>query len=89
MGTVTKSITIQEGVGSKSGKPYSALKVVIGDYETLLFPTKFEMRYLKTVLGASSVAPQPPTVAEATDTDKADAFLNDPVEPFNNDASIV
>lgn len=89
MGTVTKSITIQEGVGSKSGKPYSALKVVIGDYETLLFPTKFEMRYLKTVLGASAVAPQPPTVAEATDPEKADAFLNEPVEPFKNDASIV
>lgn len=47
------------------------------------------MRYLKTVLGASAVAPQPPTVAEATDEDKADAFLNDPVEPFKNDASIV
>ena len=32
---------------TKKGKDYTALKIKIGEYETLLFPTKIELLYLK------------------------------------------
>lgn len=33
---------------SKAGKPYEALRIKIGDWETLVFPrTRFEMAYIK------------------------------------------
>lgn len=43
------SVTVVQG-RSKAGKDYEALKVVIGEYETLIFPTKFELKYIKSVL---------------------------------------
>lgn len=35
---------------SKAGKDYEALKLTVGEYETLIFPSKFEMKYIKSVL---------------------------------------
>lgn len=35
---------------SKKGNQYKALKVTIGEYETLVFPSKFEMKYIESVL---------------------------------------
>lgn len=35
---------------SKAGKPYKALQVIVGEYEVRVFPTKFELKYLETVL---------------------------------------
>lgn len=44
------NLEIHEGVGKESNKPYKCLKVTIGEYETLIFPTKIELRYIKQVL---------------------------------------
>ena len=35
---------------SKKGNDFQALKVKVGEYEGLLFPTKIEMLYLKNFL---------------------------------------
>lgn len=35
---------------SKKGKAFEALKIKIGEYQTMIFPTKIEMMYIKTVL---------------------------------------
>lgn len=35
---------------SKKGKEYEALRIKIGEYQALLFPTKIEMMYIKQVL---------------------------------------
>ena len=35
---------------SKAGKAYEALKITIGEYETLIFPSKAELFYIKSVL---------------------------------------
>lgn len=35
---------------SKKGKDVSALRIVIGEYETLVFPNKIELLYLKEYL---------------------------------------
>lgn len=35
---------------TKKGKDFEAVKVKIGEYETLLFPTKIEMLYIKSFL---------------------------------------
>lgn len=35
---------------SKKGKAYEALKIKIGDYQAMIFPTKIEMMYIKSVL---------------------------------------
>lgn len=43
------AISLYEGT-SKKGAPFKAVKVVIGEYETLIFPNKFEMKYIETVL---------------------------------------
>lgn len=32
---------------SKKGTPYSAIKVTIGEYEGLLFPSRAEVAYIK------------------------------------------
>lgn len=49
------SVSIHEGIGSKSGKPYSCIKLVIGDWETLVFPqTKFELDYIRECLSKNS-----------------------------------
>lgn len=57
-------LEMYNGVGKASGKPFECLKVVIGDYTTLVFPSKFEMDYIKKYI-------QPiPTVEEAKASDK-------------------
>lgn len=35
---------------SKKGKPYQAIKISIGEYEALVFPTRAELAYIKTLL---------------------------------------
>lgn len=35
---------------SKKGKEYTALKIIIGEYEALLFPTKIEALYIQDYL---------------------------------------
>lgn len=35
---------------SKKGKEYKALKINIGEYETVLFPTKIELLYIEDYL---------------------------------------
>lgn len=43
------SVEIIDGV-SKKGKAYQCLQLTIGEYETRIFPTKFEMKYIQGVL---------------------------------------
>lgn len=38
---------------TKSGKKYQALKIVIGEYETFIFPTKIELMYIRHYLKES------------------------------------
>ena len=45
-----QNIKVISGIGKQSKKPYECLQVVIGDYSTLIFPTKIEMMYIKTIL---------------------------------------
>lgn len=35
---------------SKKGKDYEGLRIKIGEYETLIFPTKIELLYIKSFL---------------------------------------
>lgn len=47
------NVEIVEGTGKKTGKPYSAIKLTIGDWSSLVFPrSSFEMNYIKGVLEA-------------------------------------
>lgn len=39
-----------ETIKSKKGQTYECLKIKIGEYEKLLFPTKIEMIYLKHLI---------------------------------------
>lgn len=39
-------IEIEERI-SKNNKPYECLNVTIGEYSTLIFPSKFELMYIK------------------------------------------
>ena len=43
------NIYIKEGT-SKKGNQYECLAVQIGDYETLIFPSKVELAYIKSCL---------------------------------------
>lgn len=43
------NVTIYKGK-SKKGSDFEALKVKIGEYETLIFPTKIEMIYIKNII---------------------------------------
>lgn len=47
--TKNTNIKIYNG-NTKKGKPFEALQVVVGEYSTLIFPTKIEMLYIKNVL---------------------------------------
>ena len=47
--TVMPTVELVKG-RSKAGKDYTAVKVCIGEYETLIFPTKFELKYITSVL---------------------------------------
>jgi len=40
-------VEIISGVGTKSGKPYTGIKVTIGEYTNVFFPTPFEQTYIK------------------------------------------
>lgn len=44
------NIKIVNGISQKSGNPYEALEVRIGEYTARLFPTKIEMLYIKQQL---------------------------------------
>lgn len=45
------NLEIVDGIGKKSGKAYTALKLTIGDWSTLVFPrSAFEMNYIKDIL---------------------------------------
>lgn len=49
----TPLIYLVSGI-SKKGNAYNALKVEVGDYSALIFPTQFELKYLQTVLPFNS-----------------------------------
>lgn len=41
---------------NKEGRPYSAIKLAIGDYETLLFPrSRMELNYLNNIIDNGGV----------------------------------
>jgi len=42
----TGQITLEQGIGKNSGKPFTALKLKAGKWSTLHFPTQFEKEYL-------------------------------------------
>lgn len=48
-------VDVHEGISKKSNKPYEALKITIGEYQTFVFPTKIEMQYIKHILDNASV----------------------------------
>lgn len=62
-------IEIYSGVGKNSGKPFEAVKLTIGKYSNLLFPTPIEMDYVKKVIH-SSLAPA--TITDDEDPDYLD-----------------
>lgn len=43
------NVTIYKGK-SKKGSDFEALRLKIGEYETLIFPTKIEMIYIKNLI---------------------------------------
>jgi len=44
-------IEIVTGIGKESKKEWKAIKVVVGDWQTLVFPkTKFEMDYIEKTI---------------------------------------
>lgn len=42
----TGTVTLISGIGQKSGKPYTALRLKAGKWTDLHFPTQFEKEYL-------------------------------------------
>lgn len=44
------NISIKEGTGKESGRPYTAVQVEIGKWKKLLFPSEIEMDYIKRKL---------------------------------------
>lgn len=46
----TGTIEIHSGIGKASGKPYTQLKLNVGKWNGFLFPTQFEIGYLKDYL---------------------------------------
>lgn len=44
------NVTIIEGTGKESGKPYTAVQVQIGKWKRLLFLSEIEMDYVKRKL---------------------------------------
>lgn len=50
-------VEVYSGVGKKSKKPFKALRVRVGVYQTMVFPTQLEMFYIEKYLqGDKSVA---------------------------------
>jgi len=47
-------LTVIEGVGKESKKPYKALKIKIGDYEKLVFEQSFTIKYIEKTLNGES-----------------------------------
>lgn len=44
-------VDLISGVGKKSGKPYEAVRLTIGDWSQLVFPrSPFELNYIKEQL---------------------------------------
>lgn len=47
------NIEIVHGTSKKTGKPYEAIKVTIGDWSSLVFPRSvFEMNYIKEYINS-------------------------------------
>jgi hypothetical protein len=46
------TVTIYQGTSKKTGKSFECVKLEIGEYSTLIFPTPFELKYIKEQLGA-------------------------------------
>lgn len=47
----TISVSLIEGKSKKSGKTYNAIKLEIGDWNTLVFPrSRFELNYIKSII---------------------------------------
>lgn len=66
-------VTLYEGTAKKSGEPYTAIKLEIGDWTKLVFTSsKFEMDYIKSVLSKKNQAP-----AVDDDADVFGGFLDD------------
>lgn len=51
-------VEVYNGVSKKSKKPFKALKVQIGQYRTLVFPTPLEMWYIEAYLRGDTSATQ-------------------------------
>jgi len=47
---VEVNLEVVDRVSKKTNKPYSALQVTVGKYRTLIFPTPFELDYLRQEL---------------------------------------
>lgn len=48
MAIAITEVKIVSGVSKKTGNPWTALRVTVGEWSTLIFPkTTFEMDYLK------------------------------------------
>lgn len=45
------TVEIVDGISNKTGKPYQAIKLSIGDWSQLVFPrSSFEMEYIRQQL---------------------------------------
>lgn len=48
-------VSLYSGVSKKTKTAYEAIRLQIGEWETLVFPkSNFELKYIKKYLGASS-----------------------------------
>jgi len=64
------TITLYEGVGKTSKKPFTALMLTVGTWSKLYFvDSQFEMDYIKNQLKEVETKP-------TTDPDDDDSFLN-------------
>lgn len=54
MSTENISLKLISGIGKTSGRPYSALKITVGKWSTLHFPSSFELEYLVDYLKSNT-----------------------------------
>lgn len=70
----TTKVSVYNGTGKASGKPFKAIKLEIGKWSTLVFPTEFEWDYIEKTLGQEK--------AEIAEEDKID--LDEPAKPIDD-----
>lgn len=64
------TITLYKGVGKTSGKPFTALKLEVGSWNTLYFPTsRFEMEHIEKYLEELPDTTETKNILEEDDTD--------------------